>query len=42
MLTEGMEGDWFSGDIDDSAYFNRVLTADEVAGLYNAMMAKAQ
>jgi hypothetical protein len=34
-------GDWFTGDIDDSAYFNRVLTADEVAGLYNAMMAKA-
>src|SRR5207237_1340408 len=35
-------GDWFTGDIDDSAYFKRVLTADEVKGLTDAMMAKAQ
>jgi hypothetical protein len=34
-------GDWFTGDIDDSAYFKRVLTADEVKGLTDAMMAKA-
>jgi Concanavalin A-like lectin/glucanases superfamily len=31
-------GDWFTGSIDDSAYFNRVLTADEIKGLYDAMM----
>lgn len=35
-------GDWFTGDVDDSAYFKRALTADEVKGLYDAMMAKKQ
>jgi len=34
-------GDWFTGSIDDSAYFNRALTGDEIKGLYDAMMAKA-
>jgi hypothetical protein len=35
-------GDWFSGDIDDSAYFKLVLTDDQIKALYDAMMAKAQ
>ncbi len=34
-------GDWFDGSIDDSAYFKRVLTADEIKALYDAMMAPA-
>jgi hypothetical protein len=32
--------DWFTGLIDDSAVFNRDLTADEIKGLYEAMLAK--
>jgi hypothetical protein len=33
-------GDWFSGDIDDSAYFKRVLTGDEIKALDDALTAK--
>jgi hypothetical protein len=34
-------GDWFDGSLDDSAYFARALSADEIKGLYDAMLAKA-
>jgi hypothetical protein len=33
-------GDWFTGCFDDTAYFNRAVSADEIKGLYDAMMAK--
>jgi len=35
-------GDWYTGAFDDTAYFKRVLTADEIKAFYSAMLAKAQ
>jgi concanavalin A-like lectin/glucanase superfamily protein len=35
-------GDWFSGSIDDTAYFNRALTGDEIKALDDALMANPQ
>src|SRR5262249_33770100 len=35
-------GDWFTGDIDDSAYFKTVLTDDQVKALDDTLMAKPQ
>jgi hypothetical protein len=42
-LTWGLwkqKGDHYTGLFDDTAYFNRALTADELKGLYDAMIAK--
>jgi hypothetical protein len=35
-------GDWYTGAFDDTAYFKRALTADEIKAFYDAMQAKAQ
>ncbi len=36
------KGDWYTGAFDDTAYFKRALTGDEIKAFYGAMLAKAQ
>ena len=35
-------GDWYTGAFDDTAYFKRALTGDEIKAFFDSMMAKAQ
>ena len=33
-------GDWYTGAFDDTAYFKRALTKDEILAFHDAMVAK--